>query len=390
MSSLEGDKDLILGNTWAEINLDSIDHNFTKARDMVAKETKIAGVIKANAYGHGAIMVAGQLIESGVDYLAVASLVEAIELRRAYASIPILVMGYTGDEKLSYGIANDITLTIYSYEQAKIISDLAVEGNKQGLIHIKLETGFHRLGLDIDEDTIDTIRKIYNLPNIYLEGIFTHFSLTNREEDTKQFNLLMDIVDELKKVNIEIPIKHICDAIAMVKYPEFHLDMIRLGSFMYGVEPSSMEKGTLKLAMTLKTKISQINHIKPGDGVGYGYSYRAVEDRLIGTIPTGYADGYLRLLSGIGEASIKGSRAKIVGKICMDQMMLDISNVDEAKVGDEVILLGGDGENYIALEEVADRAATNKNEILSIVSRRVPRVYIKNSELIKIVDYILD
>ena len=380
----------ILENTWAEINLDNIGYNFRKAKTFVNEKTKIAGVIKANAYGHGAVLVAGELIENGVDYLAVASLAEGIELRRVYDQIPILVMGYTSDERLELGVKNRITMTIYSLDQAKTISKYASELKEEALVHIKLETGFHRLGLDIDENTIAIIKEINSLDNLYLEGIFTHFSLSNREEDTKQYELLMGVIEELEEEGIEIPIKHICDAIGMVIYPEFHLDMIRLGSFMYGVEQSSMEEGFLKMAMTLKTRIAQIKDLEVGDGVGYGYAYRASEKRKIATLPIGYADGYLRCLGGLGRVAFNGGYGHIIGKICMDQMMIDITDVENPQVGDEVILLGGNKDNYISLVEVADKANTNKNEILSIVSRRVARVYIKNDQIVKILDYVLD
>ncbi|WP_312908310.1 alanine racemase [Tissierella praeacuta] len=382
--------DSLMRNTWVEIDLSNLEYNLSQARKMLEPKTKIAGVVKANAYGHGSIHIAKALIENGIDMLAVACLTEAIELRKYYSDISILIMGYTPSDKLKFAVQNNITITIFSLEQAIILSDIGEMLNKEVTIHIKIETGFNRLGLKIDSNTISIIEKIYNLKNIRLEGIFTHFALKTKETDKIQYELLMNVIYKLEAKGIYIPIKHICDSIGMVIYPEYHLDMIRLGSFMYGVQTSSKKEGSLRSVMTFKAKISQVKEIQAGEGVGYDYSFVAKKKTIVGTLPVGYADGYMRALTGKGEVNINGKRAPIIGKICMDQCMIDLTNIPYAKVGDEVILLGGNSKDGITLDEVAEKINTNRNEVLSVISRRVPRVYIKKSKPICIVDYLLD
>lgn len=379
-------------DTWAEINLDNLIWNFKQAKKLVSKETKIAAVLKANAYGHGAIGVAKVLIESGVDYLAVACLSEALELRKAFKEVPILVMGYTADEYLSVAVKNRITLTIFSISQGKKISNISSELNVISKIHIKIDTGFNRLGLKWSEDLEQIIQTIYSMNNLHVEGIFTHLALVNREEDEKQYKLFQKVIKELEESSINIPIKHVCDSIGMVRYPEFHMDMIRLGAFLYGMRPTSFEDQAvdLRVALTFKTKVAHLKCIEKGEGVGYDFSFVAKEKSKIATLPVGYADGYMRCLSNNGEVRIKGEKAEVIGKICMDQTMIDLTHIEDVNVGDEVILLGGSGEDSIEIMEVAEKCNTNRNEILSVISRRVPRVYIKDGTLSHTVDYVLD
>ncbi len=388
MVSNEG-RDLLMRNTWVEIDLSNLAYNLSQAKKMLNPGTKIAGVLKANAYGHGAIHIAKTLIENNVDMLAVACITEAIELRRHFLDIPILIMGYTSNDMLQFAVENNITVTIIDLGQAITLSKIAKSLNKEAIVHIKLETGFNRLGLKIDSDTIDIIETIYNLNNVKLEGIFTHFALKTSETDKAQYDLLMSVIHKLEAKGILIPIKHICDSIGMVNYPECHLDMIRLGSLMFGVQTSSMKEGVLKPVMTFKAKISQIKEIQAGEGVGYDYSFVAKEKTIVGTLPVGYSDGYMRCLTGKGEVSIRGKRAPIIGKICMDQCMIDLTNIPDVKAGDEVILLGGSSQDGVTVDEIAAKVDTNRNEVLSVISRRVPRLYIENGNIIDIVDYLL-
>lgn len=380
----------LMRNTWVEIDLDAIEYNLIQARKYIKPETKIAGVIKANAYGHGAVPIAKALIKNGIDMLAVACLSEAIEVRKHCSEIPILVMGHTVDNKLKFAVEQNITTTIFSLEQAKILSELGAVLKKEAIVHLKINTGFNRIGFNLSEDTIDIITEIYNMKNIKIEGIFTHFALKTFETDKQQYDLFVNLISKLESKEINIPIKHICDGIGMVEYPDFHLDMIRLGSFMYGVKTESMDDGVLKLDINFKTQISQINKIKKGEGVGYGYNFVAQRDSLIGTLPVGYADGYMRCLGNKGEVSIKGKRALVIGRICMDQCMIDLTDIPEAREGDEVVLLGESSDDVITLSELADKIDTNRNEILSIIGRRVPRVYIENNKVVQVIDYILD
>ncbi len=382
---------LRLRDTWAEINLDNIIWNFNEAKKLLLKETKIAAVLKANAYGHGAIEVARVLVDKGVDYIAVACLLEAIELRKEFKNIPILVMGYTSEEHLHIAVEYNITLTIFSALQGELLSKIAASLKTIQKVHIKIDTGFNRLGFKWSKDLKDIIKSIYKLKNIEVEGIFTHLALVNRQEDEKQFDLFQKVIEEIEEEKIHIPIKHVCDSIGMVRYPEFHMNMIRLGAFLYGMRPSriSDKSPVLKTSLTFKTKISHIKHIQNGEGVGYDYSFIAKEKAKVGTLPVGYADGYMRCLSNAGEVSVNGEKAKVIGKICMDQAMIDLTSISNVKVGDEVVLLGGQGENFVDVMEVANKCNTNRNEVLSVISRRVPRVYIKDEKIIGEVNYLM-
>lgn len=380
----------LMRNTWLEVNLDNIAYNLERARDLVGKEVKIAAVLKANAYGHGALHVAGVLIKNKVDMLAVACLTEAIEIRRAYPDVPILVMGYTADDKLKIGVEHNIRFTIYSLEQAEILSEIGGLLNKEVTIHIKINTGMNRIGLKANNKSLDIMTKICGLENIKVEGIFSHFALKNHESDKDQYDSFINFIDGLGKRGVDIPIKHICDGISMVQYPQYHMDMVRIGTYIYGGQPLPENEEPLKLAMTLKSQIIQINEIEKGEGVGYDYIFVAKDKTIVGTLPIGYSDGYMRCLTGKGEVLVKGKRAPLIGKICMDQLMIDLTNIPDVSLGDEVILLGETPNGSIPLQEIADKVGTNRNEILSTVSRRVPRVYIEDSKIVDIVDYLLD
>ncbi|MCK9443929.1 MAG: alanine racemase [Tissierellaceae bacterium] len=377
-------------NTWLEINLDNIKYNLQRARELIGPKIKIAAVLKANAYGHGSVYTAKALIEEGIDMLAVACLSEAIELRREYTNIPILIMGFTEDEHLRIAAQKNITLTIFSLEQAKLLSDIGKEINKNIKIHIKVNTGMNRIGFRANKETINTIEEIHSFGNIIIEGIFSHLALKNADTDREQFEIFMEIVKKLESRGIFIELKHICDGIGMVYYPDYRLDMVRIGSFIYGGQTLKKEAEPLRLAMTFKTKISQVKEIEKGEGVGYDYDFVAPDKCIVGTLPVGYADGYMRCLTGKGEVIVRGKRASVIGKICMDQLMIDLTNIPEAKPGDEAILLGGYPGPSIPLAELAEKANTNKNEILSIISRRVPRIYTEDHKNVAQVDYLLD
>lgn len=380
---------ILMRNTWAEIDLDVMIGNLNLAKKMIGPEKKITAVLKANAYGHGAVKIAGILIENNVNMLSVACISEALELRKCYPDFPIMVMGYTPDELLGIASENNIRLTIFSTEQARELSKIGLSLGRDSIVHIKVDTGLNRIGLKAGEEAVASISEISNMKGIRVEGIFTHLALKSGETDKAQYDLFMNTVFGLEAKGINIPVKHICDSYGMVLYPDYHLDMIRLGAFIYGVAPFAMgeSKSLVKMPMTLKTRITQIKEIEEGEGVGYDYSFVARRKCKVGTLAVGYSDGYMRCLSNKGEVSVRGRRASIIGIMCMDQMMIDITDIPEAREGDEVVLLGG-GE--ISVEEIAEKVDTNRNEIISIIGRRVPRVYIKDSCIIDIVDYLLD
>ena len=373
-----------LRNTWVEINLDNVVSNIKEIRKIIKDNTKIGAVLKANAYGHGAIELAKVIIEENVDYICVASLNEALEIRKLCKDIPILVMGYVSNENLHLAIRNNITLTIYNTEQAINISNVSSKISKIGKIHIKIDTGFNRLGFKVGEGIVDIIKEIVNLKNIYVEGIFSHLALKSLECDCKQFDLFNKVINEIEREGIIIPIKHICDSIGAVVYPEYHMDMVRIGASLYGYNGRKSAMN-LKSVLTFKSKIAFIKEIEKGEGVSYDYTFVATKKTKVATIPCGYGDGIPRILSNKGYVTINNQRAKIIGTICMDQCMVDVTHIEDVCEGNEVIFYG---ENGIKLEQVANWANTNRNEILSLVSRRVPRIYYKDNKIVKILDYL--
>ncbi|QEK11440.1 alanine racemase [Crassaminicella thermophila] len=381
---------------WAEVNLDYLEHNLEEIKRLVRDKTMITGVIKANAYGHGAIEVADVLINNGIDRLAVATLSEALELRRVYEDIPILILGYTQEASAEEVIKNKITQTIFTLKQAKTFSEKAKELNKDVILHIKIDTGMSRIGFRPDRNTVQIIKEIVNLPNVVVEGIFTHFAVADQRDKTftfKQFERFKNLCYLLEKEDVKIPIKHVANSAAIMDLSEMHLDMVRAGIILYGLYPSDeVRKDFIKLKplLSLKTKIDYIKEVDKGVGISYGLTYVTDKKSKIATIPIGYADGFTRMLSGKGEVLVNGKKAPVVGRICMDQCMIDVTDISDAKIGDEVILIGADGENSISADDLAKKLNTINYEIVCMVGRRIPRVYIKNNKIVKIKDYLFD
>ncbi len=378
----------LIRDTYVEINLDHIAYNMQSIKKMVGEDVAIAAVLKADAYGHGALEVSRIVMENGAAYIAVATLSEALEIRKRYKDYKILIMGFTPDRLLEYVVKSNITQTIFSYRQGRLLSELGLKYNKKPVVHIKYDTGFNRLGFKDSKESIGEIAKIAKIPNIYVEGIFSHLALTGREENEKQYNIFISAVEKLEGMGIEFKYKHIEDSIASVDYPEYRLNMIRPGAIIYGIK--GFRHGTLKLkqALTFKSRISHIKKISKGEGVSYDYLWKAERDSLIGTLPVGYADGYPRNLSNKGFVTVHGKKAPVVGLICMDQLMVDLTDIPEAKAGDEVILYSNGENNTMDLNTMAKLAGTNKNEILSRISRRVPKVYIRKGKVVKIINYL--
>lgn len=391
MSSLEE-----LRPVWAEIDLDSLAHNIKEVRRITNKEAIVTAVVKANAYGHGSIEAAKVFLENGANRLAVATLSEAVELRRADIDAPILILGYTPDSQHKIAVENDIIEAIYTLESAEKLSQVAGNLNKKAKVHIKVDSGMGRIGFPPVDSSIDKIEKISKLPNLEIEGIFTHFAKADEVDKAytgKQFKNYKWVIEKLEDKNIQIPIKHVSNSAATIDLPEYNLNMVRGGIMIYGLYPSDevdKEKVSLKPAMTLKAKISHLKEVPEGTGISYGQIFVTKRKSKIATIPIGYADGFTRLLTSKAEVAIKGKRAPIVGKICMDQCMIDVTDIEDVKVGDEVVLFG-DGTNGVPhIDEVAEKLGTINYEIVCMVGRRVPRVYIKDGKIIKIIDYLLD
>jgi alanine racemase len=377
-------------NTWVEIDLDQFEKNIHTLQRYVGSCVKLAPVIKADAYGHGAIRIASELQRLNVEYISVAILPEALELRAAGITAPLLVMGYTENHILGMAVQNDITVTIFEYEQAEILSREANAIGKTAKVHIKLETGFNRLGERPSGKFVEDILKMKFLPQLSLEGIFTHLRLESPESDQKQYELLCSFISKLKVKGVQFRYTHISDSIAAIKYKDRNLDMIRPGAIIYGYVPKyQIGMIDVKPIMTFKTKVTRVRKLEKGEGVGYGGNFSAEEGTVVATLAAGYADGYPRHLSDKSEVLIKGKRAHVIGIICMDQMMVDVSHINDVKTGDEAILFGP-GEGAPSVEELSVPAKTNKNNIISGVSRRVPRVYTKGGDIVDIADYLID
>ncbi|MDZ7820300.1 MAG: alanine racemase [Aliarcobacter sp.] len=379
---------------WAEINLDNLAHNMKEVRKITNKNSKITAVIKADGYGHGAVAIAETLLENGADRFAVATLSEAIQLKTFFPNIETMVLGYTPSDLAQDVIKYNIIQTIYTLEQAKEFSKVAVSLNKKIVVHIKLDSGMNRLGMVYSDETIETILEMSKLDSLFIEGIFTHFAAADeldKEYTIQQVEKYKYIVNSLEQRGLNIPIKHVSNSAAIIDLPEFNFDMVRAGIMLYGLYPSkdvNHEIVKLKEVMCLKAKISQVKKVNAGSGISYGLKYKCDKDSTVATLPIGYADGYTRMLSGKAKVIVNGSIVPVVGNICMDQCIINVTGLD-VKMGDEVILFGGNDSNGISIDSVAQLLNTINYEIVCMVDKRVPRVYIKDNKEIDFKDYIL-
>ncbi len=376
--------------TWAEIDIDAAAKNMQNIRAITDKNAKIMAVVKADAYGNGSVKLSKVFLENGADYLGVALVEEGIELRNAGINAPILVLGTCMDDMIDDIIEYDMMPTVYSFETAQAISEKAL--NKMVKIHIKLDTGMGRIGFVADNDNADIIseiEKISKLSNIEIEGIFSHFSTSDEEDGDYtrlQFERFMDVCNGLEDRGIKIPIRHICNSAGIMMYPDMHLDMVRPGVILYGMYPSdAVDKNKLKLypVMTLKTRITNIKHSAPNRGISYGKDYITDRETVIATLPVGYADGYLRGIAKCGEVLVNGKKTPIIGRICMDQCMIDVTNVHNINVGDEAVLFGKD---KITIDDLASWLDTINYEVSCCIGKRVPRVYIENNEVTEVIN----
>ena len=380
---------------WAEIHLDRLAHNFRQVKQQVGSEKEICAVVKANGYGHGAVIVARELEKEGVDRLAVATLNEGIELRSGGCRLPILVMGYTPDELASEMIRHGLIATIYTIQQGNAFSNMAQRMGQKCRVHIKVDSGMSRLGFQVTTESVDAIKKICQLPGVDVEGIFTHFAAAdekNKSETHRQLDRFMWLVEETRKTGCRIPIRHAANSAAIIDYPASHLDMVRPGIMLYGLYPSEEvdhEKVKLRRVMALKSRIAHLKTISPGTGVSYGLTYRATRETAIATLPVGYADGYTRMLGGKAEVSMNGRKAPVVGRICMDQCMVDVTGMD-VSLNNEVTLYALETELGDTVDDVARKLSTNNYEIVCMIGRRVPRAYYNQGILEKVTDPLVD
>ena len=382
-------------SAWAEINLDNLADNMREARRLANKTAVINAVVKADGYGHGAVGIAKTLLENGANSLSVAILDEAIELRRAGIMAPILVLGYTEPERARELIEYHIEQTVFSYFSAQVLSRAAQKRADILNIHIKIDSGMGRIGFPPSQDSIETIISICHLPNVKVRGIFTHFSEADAIDSRfteNQYERFMWLCHQLEKNRIHIPIKHCANSAAIINFPDMHMNMVRVGIMLYCLSYSSNKhrrKVNFKQIMSLKTKVVQVKELQAGDNVGYGRMFTAESPTRVATLPIGYADGFNRLLScGKGEVLIKGMRAPVIGRICMDQSMIDVSKVNNVNVGDEVVLFGSQENEMVSIDEMAEKLNTINYEVVTSINKRVPRVYVKDGEIADIHNYL--
>ncbi len=375
-----------LRRTWVEIDLDGIVHNYKEACRLCGPGTKVTCVLKSNAYGHGSVEVAKALADAGAASFAVSCAREAFELRKAGIGQEIFIMTVTEEEALPEAIRQNIQMTVASLAQTVLVDRIAAKVNKKGIVHIKVDTGMHRLGFVPGLQAVNDIWNIGQLKHVHVQGLFSHLALTNRERDQKQHDLLIGMYDALAKRGMHIPELHLCDSIGLTRYPMWQYDRVRTGALLFGVRPMGSEQLDLDCRETLclKTVVAQVTKVAAGETVGYDSDSPLTRNSRVATLCAGYGDGYPRCMSRVASVLIRGKLAPVLGLVCMDQMMVDVTEFPDVKEGDEVTLLGG-GISYM---QYAAWARTNRNEAITILSRRPPRVYMKGGQVVKVLDYL--
>ena len=379
---------------YAEINLDAICRNVNETKKKVGDNVDVLAIIKADAYGHGALRVARALSEIDINNFGVATAEEAIQLRKHGIDANILLLDYAFEESYTELIENNIISTVFEFNHAKKLNDIAGILGKKALIHIKLDTGMGRIGFIPSQESFDIIKKIYELENITISGIYTHFAcadMTDKTMTKNQIEIFDKFCKKLEDGVINIPVKHLCNSAGIMEFPSAYANMVRNGIITYGLYPSeevNKDEITLSPAMSIKSHVVYVKEVDENFTVSYGATFITTGKTKIATIPIGYADGYPRSLSNKGRVLIKGKSAKIIGRVCMDQMMVDVTDIDDVKQGDVVTIIGTDGDERITVEELADMSSSFNYEFVCNVNKRVPRVYIKNKKISEIVDLI--
>ena len=379
----------------AEIDLKAVAHNVREIRRITEPGAKVMAVVKANGYGHGSIEVSRVALQNGADYLGVARVEEALVLRRAGIDAPILIFGYSPVDAVDQLIRFDLTQTVYSYEMAKALSG-ALAGREHRLrVHLKVDTGMGRLGLLADayrqqtapeeacRQLVQDVASIFRLPGLEIEGIYTHFATADEADKSyahRQFDLFMDSIESLRREGMEFSLKHAANSAGVLDMPETHLDMVRPGISVYGIYPSgevNRAGAALKPAMTLKARVINLKKVSAGFKISYGSTWQTRGPATIATVNIGYADGLNRLLSSCGHMLIRGCRAPVVGRVCMDMTMLDVGHIPDVAPGDEVVVFGSQGDGVLSVDEIASQIRTISYEVVTMISGRVQRVYLR-------------
>ncbi len=370
----------------AKINLSAIEHNLFEVKKCLNEGVKILAVIKADSYGHGSVPVS-KTIENHIDYFGVTSIDEAIEVRLEGINKPVLALSYIPPRRF-YDVVNyGITATIYNYDDAVLLSEAAAEKGKTAKIHIAVDTGMGRIGLTPDTDGADTAEKISKLPNIFIEGVFSHYACADSADKSDcllQTALFDKFIDLLSQRGIDPPIKHICNSAGTVALSKQY-DMCRVGVLLYGLYPSEevyTEKMNLIPAMEIISHVVHVKTVPKGYKIGYGHIYEAPQERVIATVSIGYADGYNRSNTGKGYVLIKGKKAPVIGRVCMDQIMVDVTDIDGVSVGERAVIMGVSGRSEITAEELGEMSYSFNYEVICNFTKRVARLYYKDGKLV--------
>lgn len=381
--------------TWAEIDLDAAEHNYKTIRSQLSNNTKLCCVVKANGYGHGAIQLSKLYEKLGADFLAVSNIEEAIQLRNADVSLPILILGYTDPRCASDLAKYHISQCVFSFEYGEVLAKNAVDHGVKVTIHIKIDSGMGRIGFQCIEEELDKAAKVCGMDGLKVEGIFTHFASADEGDGGKdytlgQYNKFMNSISYLEAKGINFNLRHCANSAAIFDYPEMHLDMVRAGIVLYGLQPSGVlhNPGVLQPVLTLKTIIDHIKTVQSGDCISYGREFKAEHEIRVATIPIGYADGLWRSnFRNHLVLEVAGKLAPVIGRVCMDQCMIDITNITEAQIDSVVTVYGTSGDNSV--DNIAAVNQTINYEIVCAVGERVPRVYKKDGVTVAVVDNIV-
>lgn len=399
VDALEATEQFTKQPVWALIDLDAAAYNMQQLRKIVGPDTLITAIVKANAYGHGAVEMAKVFLKNGADRLAVSSVSEAVELRLAGITERIFILGRTDGRRAREVVLYGLDVAVFHYDDAVLFSEEAQRQNQVVNLHIAADTGMGRIGYRPCEESIAEIKRIAALPHVAIEGLFTHFAVADMSSDEsvqytkKQYEIFSWFCRRLKEEGVDVHVHHCCNSAGTIEYKDFHYDMVRPGIIQYGCNPSDevvSHSFTPRPVMSLHCCVMHLKTIEPGDTVSYGRHFTATKPTVIATLPIGYADGYPRLLSNRAEVLIHGRRAPQVGNICMDQCMIDVTDIPDVQVGDEVVLFGKQGDETIPVEEIAGMVGTIDHEILCNINRRVPRIYVQGGKIVKRIEYLFD
>ncbi|MDY2997305.1 MAG: alanine racemase [Faecalimonas sp.] len=379
---------------YAKIDLDAIAYNMEQMKQNIRPETKVMAVIKADGYGHGAVQIAEMMERWNYIWgFAVATLDEAVVLRTEGIQKPILVLGCVFPDQYMEMLKHEIRMNIYTEEMAESISRMAAREGKTAYMHIKLDTGMSRLGFGINEQSVETIKRISKMPNVNMEGIFTHFTKADEKDKSftkKQIQEFVWMTERLKEKNVRFTYEHCSNSAGIIDVPEANFDIVRAGISTYGLYPSEeVDKTNVKLkpALALKSHVAFVKEIESGTPVSYGGTFVAKEKMKIATIPVGYADGYPRSLSNKGYVLIRGKKAPILGRVCMDQFMVDVTQIEGVSFGDKVTMIGKDGNEILPVEVLSELSGRFNYEFVCDLGKRIPRVYVRDGKIAEQVDY---